>query len=109
MDWQPGGSPRFALNTSAGNVFVYLGDLPSFTCPGGVQQSSGNLIGNEDACRYDTSQIQPGTQCNTYSGTVVLLDALGLQITGIQLVVDAGWAFADGEQTVVVDPHVVIS
>lgn len=103
-----GGSPRYQVNLdddgdgmTDGNVFIYLGPSPSFSgCPLNTWQDSGNLIGNNDACRYDTAQLIAGTQCNTYAGT---LAALGdAEVTGIQLVVDAGWAFPDGEQTVLV-------
>jgi hypothetical protein len=96
-----GGSPRFQLNIDGKNVFVYLGPSPSFTgCTLNTRVDSGNLIGNNDACRYDTSQIAPGTQCNTYAGTLALLGSH--TVTGIQLVVDSGWFFADKEQTVLV-------
>jgi hypothetical protein len=96
-----GGSPRFQLNIDGKNVFVYLGPSPSFTgCTPNTLVDSGNLIGNNDACRYDTSQLAPGTQCNTYAGTLALLGSHA--VTGIQLVVDSGWFFADKEQTVLV-------
>jgi hypothetical protein len=102
------GSPRFQVNldedgdgTTDGNVFVYIGPSPSFSgCPQDTWQDTGNLIGNNDACRFDSSQLVTGTQCNTYAGTLALLgDA---EVTGIQLVVDSGFAFTDGEQTVLV-------
>ena len=94
-----GGSPRFQLNIDGKNVFVYLGPSPTFTgCTLNTLVDSGNLIGNNDACRYDTSQLSPGTQCNTYVGTLALLGSH--TVTGIQLVVDSGWFFADKEQTV---------
>lgn len=103
------GSPRFQINvqTASGteNIFVYLGPSPTFTGCAAGWQSSGNLIGNNDACRWDTSQLAAGTQCSTYAAT---LAAFGnLTITGIQLVVDSGWnavaSGGDGEQTVLVD------
>src|SRR5918996_2144953 len=103
------GSPRFQINVGGKNVFVYLGPSPTFTgCTPNTLVDSGNLIGNSDACRWDTSQIQAGTQCNTYAGTLALIGAM--QVTGIQLVVDSSWnpgltsnpAFADLEQTVLV-------
>lgn len=94
-----GRSPRFQINFGTQNVFVYLGPSPTFTgCPPNTLVDSGDLIGNNDACRYDTSQIAPGTQCNTYAGTLALLGSQ--TVTGIQLVVDSGWFFADKEQTV---------
>jgi hypothetical protein len=95
------GSPRFQLNIDGKNVFVYLGPSPNFTgCTPNTLVDSGNLIGNNDACRYDTSQLAAGTQCNTYAGTLALLGSH--TVTGIQLVVDSGWAFSDQEQTVLV-------
>jgi hypothetical protein len=100
-----GGSPRFQLNTAGGNIFVYLGPSPAFIGCAPGWQSSGNLIGNNDPCRYDTSQLAPGTQCNTYAGTLALFGSV--TITGIQLVVDSGWNLiasgGDGEQTILVD------
>jgi hypothetical protein len=96
-----GGSPRFQINFGGQNVFVYLGPSPTFRgCAPNTLVDSGNLIGNNDACRWDTSQIQTGTQCNTYTGALALLGSR--TVTGIQLVVDSGWFFADKEQTVLV-------
>lgn len=97
-----GGSPRFSLRLASGkNVFVYLGPSPSFnSCPLNTWQSSGNLIGNNDVGRYDTSQVQPGTQSNTYVGALALIGTQ--EVTEIDLVVDAGWAFSPEVQTVLV-------
>ena len=97
-----GGSPRFQVRvqTPSGekNVFVYLGPTPSFTgCSQNVWIASGNLIGSSDG-RYDTSQVQAGTQVSTYAQALALVGAY--QVTGISLVVDSGWAFADKEQAV---------
>lgn len=111
------GSPRFQLNMDTdgdgdfdGNVFVYIGPSPSFTgCDATTGwQTTGNLIGNEDACRYDTSQIVAGTQCNTYSGAATIFSGLSdHEILGVQLVIDSGWNAAatngDGKQTILVD------
>ena len=97
-----GGSPRFQIRvqTPSGekNVFVYLGPTPSFTgCSQNVWIASGNLIGSTDG-RYDTSQVQAGTQVSTYAQALALVGSY--QVTGISLVVDSGWAFADKEQAV---------
>ena len=97
-----GGSPRFQIQvqtaSGAKNVFVYLGPAPSFTgCSQNVWIASGNLIGSADA-RFDTSQVQAGTQVSTYAAALALVGSY--QVTGISLVVDSGWAFADKEQTV---------
>lgn len=94
-----GGSPRFQITVGGKNVFVYLGPAPSFTtCPLDTWVASGNLVGTADACRVDTSQHAPGTQCSTWAAAVALI---GTQpINSISLVVDGGWKLADGEQTV---------
>jgi hypothetical protein len=96
-----GGSPRFQITVGGKNVFVYLGPAPSFTtCPLDTWVASGNLVGTADACRVDTSQHAPGTQCSTWAAAVALLGSQS--VTAIRLVVDAGWFFADKEQTVLV-------
>ena len=96
-----GGSPRFQINVAGKNVFVYLGPSPSFTgCASNTWLQSGNLVGASDACRVDTSQLAPGTQCSTWAAAVALLGAQA--VTGIQLVVDSGWFFTDKEQEVLV-------
>jgi hypothetical protein len=97
-----GGSPRFALHLSGGkNVFVYLGPSPNFTgCALGTWQSSGNLIGNNDTGRYDTSQVQAGTQSNTYAGALSLIGSQ--TVTSIDLVVDSGFFFSPKTEVVLV-------
>jgi hypothetical protein len=96
------GSPRFqvGVQTAAGakNVFVYLGPAPSFTgCAQNTWLATGNLIGSTDV-RFDTSQVQAGTQQSTYAQALALVGTL--PVTSISLVVDSGWAFDDKEQTV---------
>ena len=82
-------------------MFVYLGPSPSFTgCALNTWQSSGNLIGNNDTGRYDTSQVAGGTQVSTYSAALALIGSQ--QVTKIDLVVDAGWFFKPQVQTVLV-------
>ena len=95
-----GGSPRFAINFGTNkNVFVYLGPSPTFTgCTQNTFVSTGNLVGTADACRVDTSQIAPGTQCSTWAAAVALLGSQTIQ--SISFVVDGGWSQADKEQTV---------
>jgi hypothetical protein len=94
-----GGSPRFQLNIDGKNVFVYFGPAPSFTgCPLNSWQGTGNLIGSTDA-RFDLGQLS-GSQTATYAQALAFLT--GKTITGVQLVVDSGWFFADKEQTVLV-------
>jgi hypothetical protein len=95
------GSPRFQLNVDGKNIFVYLGPSPSFTgCSPNTWLSSGNLVGTSDQCRVDTSQLISGTQCTTWAAAVAALGSHA--VTGIQLTVDSGFAFADKEQTVLV-------
>jgi hypothetical protein len=98
------GSPRFQVRvqtpTGEKNVFVYLGPAPSFTgCAANTWLASGNLIGSTDG-RFDTSQIQAGTQVSTYAQALALVGSY--TVTGISLVVDSGWAFTDKEQTILV-------
>jgi hypothetical protein len=97
-----GGSPRFSIELASGrNVFVYFGPSPSFTgCTLNSWQSTGNLIGNNDTGRYDTSQVQGGTQVSTYAAALALIGSQ--QVTKIDLVVDAGWFFKPQVQTVLV-------
>lgn len=97
-----GGSPRFVISYGTNqNMVVYLGPSPSFTgCTQNTWLSTGNLVGTSDACRVDTSQLAPGTQCTTWAAALALVGSQ--QIQSISLVVDGGWALADKEQTVLV-------
>jgi len=97
-----GGSPRFSLKLASGkNVFVYFGPSPNFTgCSLNTWQSTGNLIGNNDTGRYDTSQVQAGTQSNTYAGALALIGSQS--VTEIDLAADSGWFFNPKSQTVLV-------
>jgi hypothetical protein len=106
-----GGSPRFQVGIDSdgdgdrdGNIFVYLGPVPSFTgCSTTAFTSSGNLIGSTET-RFDLTQLG-GPYSGTYQDALALLG--GKTVTGIQLVVDSGWMFSGG-QTVVVQ-NVVVS
>jgi len=98
------GSPRFQVAFGSQNLFVYLGPTPSFTgCAANTWISSGNLIGSTDA-RFDLSQLG-GPFYGTYADALALVGSQ--TVTGISLVADSGWAFADTEQTVLVDNVVV--
>lgn len=96
-----GGSPRFQINIDAtgdgvsdGNVHVSIGPSPSFTGCFFGWQSAGNLIGNDDAGRYDISQFG-GSPFTTYAAA---LAAVGSDsVVGIQLVVDGGWTAPRGQ------------
>jgi hypothetical protein len=95
-----GGSPRFQVNIDGKNLFIYLGPTPSFSgCAMNTWTSSGNLIGSTDL-RFDLTQYG-GPFYGTYADTLALLGSE--EVTGIQLVIDSGWAFSDGEQTVLID------
>jgi hypothetical protein len=97
-----GGSPRFQIavqdstGTTSGNIFAYIGPPPNFTgCESAVWLNSGDLL--EGASLVDTSQLG-GSQTDTYDAAVVTYGAY--TVTGVSLVVDAGWFFTDdSEQT----------
>ncbi len=105
------GSPRFQIridknndNVSDGNIFVYLGPSPIFTgCTQNTWTSSGNLIGNNDAGRWDFTQL--GGPLGTYSQAPA--DVLAGKILGITIVTDSGWnasaSGGDNEQETLID------
>jgi hypothetical protein len=91
-----GGSPRFQLNTTNGkNIFVYTGPAPNFSGCAPGWQDTGDLLTSPDL-RCDFTQLGGPF----YGSCALLKTTYDVPITGIQLVVDAGWAFPDGEQTV---------
>jgi hypothetical protein len=92
-----GGAPRFQINTTQGNIFVYIGPPPNYTlCPPNVWATTGNLL----LLPVDSSQLPGGT---FYDSWAHVLAAYGsLAVTGIQLVTDGGWSVG-GTQTVLVD------
>lgn len=99
------GSPRFQLDMvdPADGVtrytHVYLGTPPNYGCPEGVWLSSGNLL--VPGALIDTSQLVGGWFYHPYDQA---LTAFGhYQVTGVHLVVDAGYAFPDTGQTVIAD------
>jgi len=91
-----GGSPRFSIETAAGNAFVYLGPAPTYTGCAAGWQTSGNLVSGSTF--VDTSQLG-GTFYDTWASADASFGST--PVTAIDLVVDAGWKF--GTQTVVVD------
>lgn len=101
-----GGSPRFQVNVEDaisgdnGNIFVYIGPAPNYTlCPPDVWTNSGDLL--EGVNPIDTGQLDGGTFYDPYA--TALTKYGGYSVTGVQLVVDAGWFFGDGEQTAFAD------
>jgi hypothetical protein len=95
-----GGSPRYSISFGAQTLHIYLGTLNTttgqFECTANTWLQTGNLIGDSTA-RFDLTQFG-GPFYGTYQQAVALLGSR--EITGIRFVTDAGWAFADGEQTV---------
>jgi len=110
-----GGSPRFQIqvdtngdNVSDGNVHVAIGPSPSFTGCAAGWQSTGNIIGDTDAGRYDYGQFG-GSAFTTYAGAPA--NVLAGTVRNISIVVDGSWSAAasggDSEQTVLVDNVVI--
>jgi hypothetical protein len=101
------GSPRFTIdvdtngdNVADGDVVVAIGPSPSFTGCASGWQSTGNLIGNNDAGRYDFSHLG-GSGFTTYSNAPAAVQSG--TVLGISLVVDSSYIFPDSEQTILVD------
>ncbi len=101
-----GGSPRFSINldtnndtVSDGRIFVYLGPAPNFTgCTPNTWVPSGDLL--EAGKTVDATQLGGGFY-NDYSAALASYGTA--KILGMSLVIDSGWAFGDGEQTVLID------
>jgi hypothetical protein len=98
------GAPRFQINviTPAGptrNIFVYIGPPPNYTlCPPNVFTNTGNLVAPLNL--VDASQLGGAF----YMPWAAVVAAYGsYPVTGIQVVTDTGYKFADGVQTVLVD------
>jgi len=98
------GAPRFQINLDGVNAFVYIGPPPNYTsCPMNVWTNTGNLAA--PANFVDTSQLPGGTFYDTFAAANL---KYGTQaVTGIQVVIDAGYAFPVTGQTVVVDNVVI--
>ena len=98
-----GGSPRFEVDFAGttNNLFVYLGTFNAttgaFDCAANTWIATGNLIGVTET-RYDTSKFAGGTFYDTYAHAKTLLGSMTIE--AIRFVGDAGWAFVDKEQTV---------
>jgi hypothetical protein len=94
------GSPRFQINVDGVNAFVYIGPPPNYMgCPMNVWGSTGNLAA--PAGFVDTSQLRGGTFYDTFAAADLKYGTD--PVSGIQVVIDAGFAFPGGTQTVVVD------
>lgn len=100
-----GGSLRWEIDTTAGNVFVYYGALPNFTdCSGEEGQSGVNLLSLDDA-RVDSSQVYAGTQYNTWDAFVAANPTLVVE--DVRLVSDGGWSQPDGIQSFTIESATV--
>jgi hypothetical protein len=106
-----GGSPRIVLGIDTdddgdrdGFVIVHPVPSPNFTDCAVGWQSSPNLIGNEEAGRYDYSGFG-GSNFSTYSQAPD--DVTGATIVEAFIVVDSSWSAAatggDGEMTTLID------
>lgn len=93
-----GGSPRFRVLLDADNnnvisggdlsLSIYLGTSPSFIDNDATLNtfSGVNLIGNNDAGRYDTSAFFGGSASTTYASALALVG--GLEVLRLGLVLD---------------------
>ena len=99
------GAPRFQINvtTPTGptrNIFVYIGPPPNYTlCPPNVWDNTGNLV--TPGSLVDTGQLPGGTFYDPWTRVLVVYGSY--PVTGIQVVTDTGYKFADRVQTVLVD------
>lgn len=102
-----GGSPRLSVGfdldnnpaTPNKNLFIYAGPMPNFTgCAPNTWLPTGNFVGSSEA-RFDASQLG-GPWYGTYANALALVGDKA--IARMSIVVDAGWGFPDGEQTLLV-------
>ncbi len=100
------GSPRFSVTTPQGNVFVYMGPPPNYNiCPAdSVWYNTGNLA--SPANLVDATQIGGGFY---ESWAQVQHDFGTLSVTDISIVLESGYAFAGGNQTINFDNTAVNS
>jgi hypothetical protein len=90
-----GGSLRWSIATTLGNLFIYYGAEPNtIDCNGFNSQSDQNMIALDDL-RYDTSGISGGSFYDTYTHAMQLVGSLPVQY--VALVLDSGWG---GDQVV---------
>jgi hypothetical protein len=102
-----GGAPRFSIGIDTDNdgdtdgfIFAYFGtDSAGAPCVPGVWQNTGDFL--ETNRLLDTSQLPGGTFYDPYA--LALTKYGGMTVTSIEVVVDASWAHADGEQTFLID------
>jgi len=109
------GSPRVQIRIDVngsgvsdagdGNLFAYIGPSPNFTDCATGWQSTGNLIGNNDTGRWDSSQIPGGSNSGTYAQALTAAGAFN--ILSISIVDDSSFSAnatgGDGEMTTLLD------
>jgi hypothetical protein len=83
---------------ASGNIQIYVGTEPNFTCASSEWLNSGDLL--ENGKTVDTSQLG-GTFYDSYSNA--LANYGSYEVTGIQAVVDSGWKTAPANQTIRID------
>ncbi len=68
-------------NGTEKNLHIFFGNSPNFTDTNAVLNtwSGVNLIGNNDAGRYDTSQFNGGSPFTTYAAALALLGSLPVE------------------------------
>ncbi len=101
-----GGAPRLRIQLDTnhdtvgdGSISIYLGDSPNFVnTDAELNAYSGvNLIGNNDAGRYDTSAFGGGSPFTTYASALALLGSADVLRFG--LVLDTFAPFPDRNLT----------
>lgn len=97
-----GGSPRFEIALDRdndgvfdGNIFVYFGPSPNFTDCHLGWQNTGNVIGNTNPGRWDSTSF-PGGPLGTYAETLAFVGG-NTRVLAIQVVVDGGWTRPRGQ------------
>jgi hypothetical protein len=94
-----GGSPRLSVELSNGitdtNLHIFFGTSPNYTDSATTLNtySGVNLIGNNDAGRYDTSNFTGGSPFTTYSSALSLLG--NYQVKTVSFVLDTFGSFGD--------------
>jgi hypothetical protein len=89
-----GGSLRWTIRTSAGDIDVYYGDEPNWLGTGG---NGANLVGLVSS-RFDDSEIPGGTSYNTWDEIKAKYG--NATVNGISLIVDSCWQDApNGDQS----------
>lgn len=98
-----GGAPRLSVRLFDGvtqrSLLIYLGNSPNFTDTDAVLNtwSGVNLIGNNDAGRYDTSAFPGGSPFSTYAAALALLGSQ--QVVRVTYILDTFSPFPNRDET----------